>query len=187
MTEWLAIGAAAFAGLCVACLAVLHVSPTGYSPIANAVSEYGVGPYGRWYRLQATCAGIAAVLLAAALARGVDPAPRRTIVLLVVFALARFAITQFPTDLIEAREHSRTGGIHLLLAAVAFAAMSVAGVTLKQPQHGQPALGWAMLATAVGTSVAVRNAALRPFLGLIERGFYVSMLGWLVLVAVRLA
>jgi hypothetical protein len=58
----------AFASLCVACLVVLRVAPTGYSPLRNAVSEYGVGRYASWYRAQAACAGVAAVFLGAALA-----------------------------------------------------------------------------------------------------------------------
>jgi hypothetical protein len=35
--------------------------------------------------------------------------------------------------------------------------------------------------------LAVRNSTLRPALGLIERGFYASILAWLFVVAVRLA
>ena len=187
MTTVLVGGSAVFAGLCVACLVVLHVAPTGYSAVRNAVSEYGVGPYAKWYRAQATCAGIAAMLLAAALARAVDPAPRRVIVLLVVFALARFAITMYPMDLLGIAERTRTGVIHVLLAAIAFVSIAWAATALRPWQHGLPALGWAAGATALGTMLAVRNSTLRPALGLIERGFYASILAWLFVVAVRLA
>jgi hypothetical protein len=99
--------------------------------VRNAVSEYGVGPYAKWYRAQATCAGIAAMLLDAALARAVDPAPRRVIVLLVVFALARFAITMYPMDLLGIAERTRTGVIHVLLAAIAFVSIAWAATALR--------------------------------------------------------
>jgi hypothetical protein len=42
-----------------------------------------------------------------------------------------------------------------------------------------------MAACAAGTSVALRSS-LRPWLGLIERGFYAAMLTWFVLVSVPL-
>ena len=44
-----------------------------------------------------------------------------------------------------------------------------------------------MIVTAVGTSAASRGAALRPILGLIERGFYAAFLAWIFLVSLRLA
>jgi hypothetical protein len=187
MTTAFAVASLVFTGGCVACLLYLHLAPTGYSPLRNAVSEYGVGRYARWYRAQAACAGVAAGLLAGALATGVSPVPLRVDVLLVVFAVARIAIGRYPTDLIGATRRTRTGAIHVALAVAAFASASVAGIALKRPEHGQPALGWAMAVCAVGTMLALRRSALRPFAGLIERGFYVAMLAWLVLVAARLA
>jgi Protein of unknown function (DUF998) len=182
-----ALASLVFTGACIACLAYLHLAPTGYSPVRNAVSEYGVGAYARWYGAQAACAGVAALLLAVALANGVSPAPRRVIALLVVLAVARVAIGWFPVDLVEGRRPTRNGAIHLLLAIAAFTAASAAGIALKRPEHGQPALGWAMAACAVGTMLALRRSPLKPWLGLIERGYYVAMLAWLLLVAGRLA
>jgi len=186
MTAALAIASLAFTGACIACLVYLHVSPTGYSPVRNAVSEYGVGAYADWYRLQAACAGTAAIFLAGALAKGVHPAPQRVISLLLVFAVARIAIGRFTTDLIGSTERTRDGAIHMLLAVAAFASASWAAVALRPAQHGQPALGWAMAIFAVGTSLALRRSPLKPWLGLIERAYYVAMLAWLVLVAARL-
>jgi hypothetical protein len=176
MTAALAVASLVFTGGCVACLVYLHLAPTGYSPVRNAVSEYGIGPYARWYRAQAAFTGVAGLLLAGALAAGVDPAPRRVITLLVVLLVARVSIGWFPT-----------GGIHLLLGIAAFLSASWAAVALKSGQHGQPALGWAMAACAIGTGLSLRRSPLKPWLGLIERGYYVAMLAWLVLVAARLA
>jgi len=42
-------------------------------------------------------------------------------------------------------------------------------------------------ATAVGTGLAVRHAAVRHFLCLIERGFYAAFLTWIFLVSLRLS
>lgn len=186
MTAALAIASLVFTGGCIASLVYLHVSPTGYSPVRNAVSEYGVGAYADWYRLQAACAGTAAIFLAGALAKGVHPAPRTVISLLLVLAAARIAIGRFTTDLIGSTERTREGAIHALLAVAAFTSASWAGVALKPAQHGQPALGWTMALFALGTFLAVRRLPLKPWLGLIERCYYVAMLAWLVLVAARL-
>ncbi len=187
MTTALAAASLLCTGGCVACLVYLHLAPTGYSPVRNAVSEYGVGAHARWYRAQAACAGAAGLLLAGALANGVHPAPRRVVALLVVLAVARVAIGWFPTDPIGTTEPTRNGGVHLLLAVAAFASASWAAIALRHSQHGQPALGWAMAICAIGTGLALRRSPLKPWLGLIERGYYIAMLAWLVLVAVRLA
>ena len=173
MTIALAAASLVFTGLCAVCLVYLHLAPTGYSPLADAVSAYGVGRYARWYQAQAACSGIAAGLLAGALG-----GPRGVVVLLAVYAGCRLAITQFPMD-------TRRVG-HWLLAVLAFGAVAVAAIRLKTPQHGLPALGWAMLACLLLTTVARRNPPLRRWFGLAERGFYAALLVWLVLVAVRL-
>jgi uncharacterized protein DUF998 len=187
MAPALAVASLVFTGGCVACLVHLHLAPTGYRPLRNAVSEYGVGAYARWYRAQAACTGAAGLLLAGALAKSVHPTPRRVIALLVVLAVARVAIGWFPTDPLGTTEPTRNGGIHLLLAAAAFTSASWAAIALQRPEHGQPALGWAMAACAIGTMLSLRRSPLRPWLGLIERGYYVAMLAWLLLVAGRLA
>ena len=170
MTTAAAAASLAFTAGCVACLAYLHVAPTGYSPVRNAVSEYGIGAYAAWYRAQVRCAAVAAVLLAVGLRH-----PARVVVLLCVLAGARLGISLFPV----------THPLHVAFAAAAFVSASWAAIALKRWEHGLPALGWAMAACAVGTSVAL-HSSLRPWLGLIERGFYAAMLTWLVLVNVRL-
>ena len=160
-------------GLCVVCLVYLHLAPTGYSPRRNAVSEYGVGPYARWYQAQAACAGAAAALLAAALG-----GPPRILVLLAVFAAARLAISQAPLD--------KRRVVHWVLALLAFGSMTAAGIRLATSEHGTPAFGWAMLAFVLLMGVSRRNPELRGSFGLVERGFYAAMLAWLALVAARL-
>jgi len=165
---------------CVVCLLYLHLAPTGYSPVRNAVSEYGVGRYARWYGLQARLAGAAAICLAFALGH-----PRRVVTLLAVLAAARIAIGWFPTDGPASEEPSWRGVVHLLLALVAFAAASWAAIALRTGDHGEPWVGWLMAALAIGTMLSLRTP-LRPWFGLIERGYYAAMLAWLVLVSARL-
>jgi hypothetical protein len=59
VVETLSIIAALFAAVETAALIVLHVLPTGYDPIRDAVSDYGVGPYRPWFWLQAVAGGLA--------------------------------------------------------------------------------------------------------------------------------
>jgi hypothetical protein len=160
-------------GLCVASLVYLHLDATGYSPLRNAVSQYGVGAYARWYQAQAAAAGLAGVALAIALA-----GPRRVVASLAVFAAARLAITQAPLD--------RRRAPHWLLAALAFASVTIAAIRLTAAEHGTPALGWIMVAFVGLMALTRRNPPLRSWFGLIERGFHVAMLAWLALVAARL-
>jgi len=163
-----------------ACLVYLHVAPTGYSPARNAVSEYGVGRYARWYALQAALGGIAAICLAVALGH-----PRRVVTSLAVLAAARVAIGCFPTDGTASGEPTWRGGVHFLLALVAFTTASWAAIELPAGDHGEPWLGWLMAALALGTMISLRTS-LRPWCGLIQRGYYAAMLSWLILVSARL-
>jgi hypothetical protein len=123
----------AFTALCVACLAYLHLAPTGYSPVRNAVSEYGVGEFAAWYRTQAAAAGLAGAALAVAL-----DGPTRVVVLLGVFAAARLAITQAPLD--------ARWVVYWLLAVLAFGSITLAAIRLDASQHATRALGWTMAA-----------------------------------------
>jgi hypothetical protein len=168
--------ALAFTGLWLGTLVFLHLAPTGYNPLRNAVSEYGVGRFAWGYRAQVTFAALAAVCLALAL-----PAhDRREIVLLSVFAAARVAIAFFPTDLLGATKRTRTGLIHLVLAATAFVAICWCASALPRHDGGQPILG------RIATGGLVGMVVLRPVLGLLERVFYAAVIAWFFLLAARL-
>ncbi len=39
-------------------LIMLHLLPTGYNPVRDAVSDYGVGRYRGWFWLQAVAGGV---------------------------------------------------------------------------------------------------------------------------------
>ncbi len=125
-----------------------------------------------------TFAALAAICLAVALPDG----HRKNELLLLAFAAARLAIAFFPTDLLDGGERTDTGRIHLLLAAVAFAAVCWCACTYP-PRW----LGYLATAGAVGTVLALRRVpALRPVLGLLERVFYAAIIAWFVVVAARL-
>ncbi len=172
----------------------MHLLPTGYRPMRNAVSDYGVGRYRAFYRAQTTASAIAGICLAGALHSGVDPAPRRVIVLLLVFAAARLVIPSFPTD-IERRKPTRAGRIHNVLAGVAFASVAWSAAALPErvdwpTLHGLlVALGWIVVATAIACGLATTRrlqAVAEPFFGLIERCFYAAMITWFLVVSVHL-
>jgi hypothetical protein len=126
----LAVASLVCTGICIGCLVYLHLAPTGYSPVRDAVSRYGVGAYARWYQAQAAFCGVAGILLA--------------------IGVARLAITQFPMD-------TRLRG-HALLAIVAFGSMTSAAIRLKPEFHGTPALGYAMLAALLAGMLLRRIA-----------------------------
>jgi hypothetical protein len=176
-------------------LVSLHVLPTGYAPVRNAVSDYGVGRYRGYYRAQTGLAAVAAVALAAALGRAFDPAPALLVVLLLVFAAARLAIPSFPTDLDRSRP-TRTGRIHIVLAGLAFGAIAWAAAATPDrvpwPDGTHDflvALGWVVVAAAVACGLAMSSrlhAVTEPFFGLVERVFYLAVLVWFVVVSVKL-
>ena len=59
MRAFSAVAALATAVQAVA-LIMLHLLPTGYHPVRDAVSDYGIGPYRGWFWLQAAAGGSAA-------------------------------------------------------------------------------------------------------------------------------
>ncbi len=193
MTAALGAVAAAATLACLAALVRVHQLPTGYRPLRNAVSDYGVGHYARYYRFQTAALAIAAVFVALGLARAVDPAPLLPIVLLLVFAVARLAIWWFPTDVNRLRP-TRTGRIHIVLAGVAFAAIAWTGAALPT-RVDWPAidgllkgLGWLVVVSAVACGLAMTRALRRyvePWFGAIERVFYAAMLAWFFVVSLH--
>ena len=194
MNALLAILSLVSTALCLAALVRLHVLPTGYRPISNAVSDYGVGPYKRYYAVQTSAIAVAALFLAAALWRETHPAPLLIVALLLVFAAARLLIPADPTDLDRSRP-TRTGRRHVLLAGLAFGSIAWAAAAL--PSHVDwPGLhsvlvivGWVNAGSAIACGLCMSSLlhrATEPFFGLVERIFYASMLAWFAIVAIHL-
>src|SRR5580693_8465468 len=79
-------------------LITLHILPTGYNPVRDAVSDYGVGPYRGWFWLQAVAGGLGCLALGIALAKLRPFTPTQVVVALIVTAAARALIPFFATD-----------------------------------------------------------------------------------------
>lgn len=196
MTDLLGALAAVLTLVCAGALAYVHTRPTGYDPVRDAVSDYGVGRYRAWYQAAAITLGCAGILLALGLAGTVRPVPLLVVALLVVFGVSRIAIVRFPVYL-DRRPPSRTGKIHYLLAAIAFITIAIVAARLPRSVVGDP--GWAgisgvlrvvgllVVAAAIATGLGLRIASLRPFFGLLERSLYVAMLTWFLTVSLHIA
>jgi len=195
--ETLSIIAAFFTAVDAAALVVLHVLPTGYDPVSDAVSDYGVGPYRAWFWLHAVTGGLGCLALATALARIHPFTPTQVVVALIVTAVARFLIPFFATDQGDGRFQTPHGIIHMILAVLAFGGLvwAASGLwsTLKHypSWHGLESfltiVPWVMLGSVIAVVLAIRGPRLKPFFGVFERLFYVSSFAWLFVVSIELA
>lgn len=164
----------------------VHLLDRGVNPVRDAVSDYGAREYAWFYRLTAIWMGVAGVLMAVMLGDAMFPKPTLTIMLLLVFAATRTAITIFPTDL-EEDEGTSVGRSHTALAAIAFAAIAVAAGNFTLATEDDPfwndsfdlirALGIFVFGAAVATGLT-RKLVLTSYFGLVERVFYVAMFAW---------
>lgn len=118
----------------------------------------------------------------------------QVIVLLIIFALARAAISWFPMDAPGA-ERTSTGRTHGLLAIAAFGGATLAALRLARVLNGLPpqwhalaqfsaALGWIMAALLLVMAVARSVPAVRSAFGGIERGFYLAAIVWFAVVGI---
>jgi len=175
----------------VASLAYLHFAPTGLSPVRNAVSQYGITTFRSGYR----AATLAFAVAGAALALGIASAIRghgriQVVVLLLIFAVARAAISWYPMDAPGADQTS-TGRAHGVLAIAAFGAVALAALKLGNvlsrsgPWHGlapfSTGFGWLMVALLLGMALARSLPEVRARFGAIESAFYLAAI---ILVAV---
>ncbi|MBI2690319.1 MAG: DUF998 domain-containing protein [Solirubrobacterales bacterium] len=172
----------------------VHLLDRGVNPMRDAVSDYGAREYAWFYRLAAIWMGVAGVLTAVMLGDAMFPKPTLTIMLMLVFAATRTAITIFPTDL-EEDEGTSVGRSHTLLAAIAFAAIAIVAGSFPLLVADDPfwndylpllrALGIAVIAAAFWTGLT-RRAVLTDYFGLVERIFYLAMFTWFSAVALIL-
>jgi hypothetical protein len=180
-----------------AALIVLHAAPTGYDPIRDAVSDYGVGRYRGGFWVQVVAGGLGSLLLAIALSRLYPFTPMQAVVALLVTAAARLLIPFFPTDQGAGRFQTARGALHMVLAVLAFggliwAAMGLWTTLSHYPAwHGDESLltivPWVMLGSAVAVVLAIRGRRVNAFFGLFERLFYLSAFVWLFTVTVGLS
>lgn len=197
MAESLSVIAAIFAAVQLGALIVLHVLPTGYDPIRDAVSDYGVGPYRGWFWVQVVAGGLACLFLAIALAQLHPFTPTQVVVALIVTAAARLLVPFFATDQGGNRFQTAHGIIHMILAVIAFGGLVWAATGLWATLRHYPAwqgaeslltiVPWVMLGCVIAVVLAIRGPRLKPFFGLFERLFYLSSFVWFFTVAIDLA
>ncbi len=120
-------------------LIVLHLLPTGYNPVRDAVSDYGVGPYRGWFWLQAVAGGLGCLALGIALAELHPFTPTQVVVALIVTAGARFLIPFFATDQQGNRFQTLHGTVHMILAVIAFGGLVWAATGLWSTLRHYPA------------------------------------------------
>ena len=198
MTEAAGIVALAALVVVVAALSYLHYAPTGLSPVRNAVSQYGITRFRLGYRVATLAFALAGAALALGIGHALGPNENGGLViaLLVVFALARAAISWFPMDAPGA-PRTQTGATHGLLAFAAFAGAAFAalrlGAVLSDGSHWHSlapistGLGWAMIATLLAMAAARSAAAVAARFGAIERCFYALAIAWFAIFALACA
>jgi hypothetical protein len=178
-------------------LIMVHLLPTGYNPVRDAVSDYGVGAYRGWFWLQAVAGGVGCLTLGIALA-GLHPfTPTQVVAALIVTAGARFLLPFFATDQHGSRFQTRQGTVHMILAVIAFGGLVWAATGLWSTLRRYPGwngaegaltiLPWIMLGSVIAVVIAIRGPRLKPFFGVFERLFYLSSITWGLIVAIDLA
>ncbi len=175
----------------VVALVALHILPTGLSAMRNPVSQYGISRYSVGYRVQTIAYGVAGI--GAGVGLSTLPGAAALVVICAVFAASRLAIGWFPMDSPGA-PRSQAGNRHGLLALGAFLGATVAAglmarVLHSDNLHSRYATASSILALLMALSLVamvVDGRTQGGRFGLIERGFYVFMTAWLVLVAVML-
>ena len=198
MTVALSIIAAVTMGVGTVALVALHLLPTGYNPIRDAVSDYAIGRYRAGFWVFAVSGAVSGLALAIALARSNPSKPALTVAMLLLSAAARFLIPLFPTDQSGSRFQTLKGAIHMLLAVAIFASIAVAASNLGGTLGREPAwqsvrglvdgwLPWVITGTAIATGLAIKAPRLKQRFGLIERLYYVSSIAWFFVVSIELA
>jgi len=199
LVETLSIIAAVAMGVGTGALLLLHVLPTEYHPINDAVSDYAIGRYRAFFWVFAASGAVSGVALAIALAQSSHPSkPTLTVAMLLLSAGARVLIPIFPTDQSGSRFQTPKGTIHMVLAVAIFASVAVAASNLGGTLGHETAwhsvkglvdgwLPWVITGTATATGLAIIGPRLKRIFGLIERLYYVSSITWFFVVSVELA
>ena len=197
MVEALSLVAAAATVAQVGLLVALHLLPTGYRPVRDALSDYGIGRYRRLFWAQTATGGLARMALAGALADSHPSNPGVVSVLLLISGAALLTMPLFPTDQGSSRFQTPRGTIHMALAVTAFAAVTVAASELAGTLENEAQwagvksliviIPWVMTGTVIAVAVATVSPRLKPVFGLIERLFSVSSIAWFLVVSIELA
>lgn len=193
-TELLAVMILALLAGALVSLVLAHILDRGVNPIRDAVSDYGARKYKNLYRITAFWIGFAGLLTAVMLGDALFPKPTLVILLLLVYAATRGAITLFPVDL-PGEEQTSVGRSHEVLATIAFASFAIAAAIFPEAIKDDPfwadkldalrALGYFTLITAVATGLTHR-LLLKGIFGAVERLYYAAMFAWMATIALIL-
>jgi hypothetical protein len=177
-------------------LVTLHVLPTKYDPVHDAISDYGVGEFRGYFWAQLVAGGSACIALALSLGSLHPFVPTLAVVMLVANGAARFLMPAFPTDQSGSRFQTAKGRVHMLLALVAFGGVAAAATSLGGlPSHYADwqgakslidTLGWVVLAGAIACALALVGPRLKRIFGLIERLFTASAIVWIGVISIEL-
>jgi hypothetical protein len=169
--------------ICLASILVLHLLPTGYNPLRNAVSDYGVGKYRIWHRIAVLSLAAAGFAMAIASSGTAKPESSLVIGLLAIFAVVRTVIPFFPTD-IEGQKLTTRGRVHWALAIITFASFGFAAGFYKGTGLDD-AIGWVVVAALCLLLVSLLPR-FRKALPVLERIFYFSMICWFLITGIEL-
>lgn len=180
--------------VCVLCLIVLHLVPSGLYPVRDPVSLYGTTRYHLLYRVQAITSGICALCLLIALAEQQNDLPVFGLLMLGCYGISRILIAAFMMDAYG--KHTRKGFIHIFLAAVAFTTIAIAVGFLTAPLVVLPFWSELRVFLLLAEYLTIIStilfffisliSSLRRYTGLIERGIYLGALCWLGLAIIPL-
>ncbi|MGT2907704.1 DUF998 domain-containing protein [Streptococcus dentiloxodontae] len=163
---------------------VLHLKNKGtYNPIKHAVSDYGVGPYQKYFQLAGLVSTVRTIALMLALAGwSYSFSFKGTGIALLALTLVGFVgVAVFPTDL-EGKERTLIGALHLLFAVLQFTALAIfifnvtksigpINPTLYSVCH---LLEQLVKVGLYGLVAAMILPPLKPYFGLLERLFLYS-------------
>ncbi|MGD0804625.1 MAG: DUF998 domain-containing protein [Candidatus Bathyarchaeia archaeon] len=172
---------------------ILHALPTGYSPLNQAVSDYGVGQYAWLMDTAFIAIGIGTVSLAISLSKftlgsyggfGVRS--------LYVSGVCFFLVGFFPTDL-EGTSVTFVGAMHTLLSVIVFLGNILAALTISRGfLLSEPLRPFYKSSLILAVAEVVILVITKPFMepsasirGLAERAFIFSFYLWLLLASIR--
>ncbi len=175
---------------------VVQLLPPHYSPISQAESDLGVGPYGWLMDLNFVVRGILSLALVYALYRlwpGASPRPRIGLALVGTWGAAAFVLAVSPADVSgPATVH---GTVHDIAAFAAFLCVAIGalGISRSMPldspwrsvrTYARPLAtltAIALVLLALGTGI---HRVETQYFGLLERIFIGSALLWMLVVSV---
>lgn len=177
--------------LSLAGLVAVHLLPTGLNPLRDPVSQYHLTRYRPVILVSTLLAGVAGLAAIPVVSALFGPGATISIVLLVLFAVARVLIPFLRMDA-PGTPKTSVGRIHTVLAFVAFgsaiAVAFVAGGALHDAGFETQAT-WSTVFGSVGAvgavGLLVGRLAKRPGLfGFFERLIYVGFIAWFLLIGV---